>query len=324
MIDDLDGDSTFPDLHPLSLVDRASVQIADLLAEVNRVLILARQHKANVLDAVVYLRLIDQLQADLRMAGLTVGLLSPWLERETVAMASPEVDFLIANPEQFPTDQEDIRRFLATLPESDRQDLFRAMQAVKPGAVAVWQEISSVTSYRPGSEAFRWPRIEEGVKFLEQRRIVTTQQWETLAERERVRTVYMPGSSDAAVRNLRDSLAQSFRDGESLYDFRKRLDDETKARQWEVETIYRTATKQAYLDGVTTLVDSPVGAKFPFVKYVATTDNRTRPEHAKWDGKIVATGSPEYVEAKRLQAEYNCRCTLIPLTERQAKRIQAS
>ena len=71
---------------------------------------------------------------------------------------------------------------------------------------------------------------------------------------------------------------------------------------------------------MTTILDNPrVGARFPAVLYLATADNRTRPQHADWDGRIIGVDTPDYTTAKAMQAEYNCRCQLIPLTERRAK-----
>lgn len=310
---------TFPELNPMAMADRAGPILDDLLAEVIRIMELARRHKADPRQAIPYLELIDQLHGDLRMAGLTIGLLSPWMERDPSALGSPEVELLIQSPETLPRDPEEIRQLLARLPESDRQELFRALETHRPFAVKEWREISAVTSYRPESAAYRFPRIEEGVKFLAERRIVTEGEWSRLAQAERIRSVYMPGTSQQQLQKLRDSLQQSFREGEGLADFRKRLDEDLKARKWEVETAFRTATKQAYLDGVSTVIESPAGKRFPYVKYVATVDNRTRQSHAVMDGKVIAVGTPEYAAAKALQAEYNCRCTFIPLTAKRAE-----
>lgn len=316
---DLTPDATFPELLPLAFADKARVRMDDIWAEVVRIMELSRQMKADPREAMPWLRAIDELTAELRMVGLTIGLLSPWASREPVALSLVDLQFYLSDPSKLPSDPEEIRKLLATLPESERQELFKV---VGPRAVAQWREISSVTRFSPTDAAYKFPRIEEGVKFLEQRNVVTKHEWEMLAEREKVRTVYLRGTSQAGLEKLRASLAQSFRDGESLDTFRKRLGEEVTASKWEVETVYRTATKQAYLDGVTTILQNPrVGKRFPYVQYMATTDNRTRKSHAEWDGKIIAVDSPEYATAKALQAEYNCRCTLIPLTESRAKTL---
>lgn len=311
----------FREIHPAELADRASATINDLWTEIIRTVLLIRSGKAHWSDVSALLQQIDIVQADLRMAGLTVGLLSPWMS-DAVSMASASVELIIASPETIPRDPDGIRKLLGTLPESERQELMRWMETRRGFDVPQWRSISEVTRYSPATAAYKFPRIEEGVKFLAERNVVTQQQWERMAAAEKVRTVYLPGANQSTVNRLRSALSESFRDGESTQDFRKRIEGVTDASKAEVETLFRTQTKQAYLDGVTTLLESPkVGSKFPAVLYQATRDNRTRPLHAAWDGKIIGIDTPEYATAKALQAEYNCRCTLIPLTERRAKQM---
>jgi SPP1 gp7 family putative phage head morphogenesis protein len=318
---DFNPEAQFAELNPMNFAERAVRRLNDIWAEVLRIMILSRQFKADPRDALPWLRAIDEMTAELRMVGLTVGMLSPWMTPSPIAMASVDVQFLIANPGQLPKDPEEIRKLLEQLAESDRQDVIRALETVRPNAVSEWRQISEVTRYAPELAAYKWPRIEDGVKFLQSRNVVTEQEWSQLAEREKVRAVYLPGTSQGQLQKLRTDLAQSFREGESLHSFRKRLDDSITASKWEVETLFRTQTKQSYLDGVTTVLKNPrVGRRFPFVKYVATTDNRTRPSHKIWDGKIIAVDSADYAVVKGLQGEYNCRCTLIPLTARMAER----
>lgn len=320
---DFDPEAQFAELNPMHFADLARKRLDDIWAEIMRIMVMSREGKADPREALPWLQMIDAMVGDLRMVGLTVGMLSPWMTPEPIAMANVDIGFFLLNPAKLPTDQDEIRKLLAQLPESDRQEVIRALSTVRPNAVSEWQSISSVTKYSPELAAYRWPRVEDGVRFLESRNVVTQQEWSQLAEREKVRTVYLKGTSTAQLEKLRGDLAQSFRDGESLHTFRKRLDDSVSASKWEVETLFRTQTKQSYLDGVTTVLTNPrVKNRFPFVKYVSTNDNRTRSSHRAWNGKIIRTDSPEYEEAKRLQAEYNCRCTLIPLTERRAEQMQ--
>lgn len=314
-------DDVFKSINPIELADKASAYISDLWSEIARTVILIRQGKAHWSDVSTLLQQIDVIQADLRMAGLAVGLLSPWMH-DAVSMASASVALITASPETIPRDRDGIRRLLGTLPESERQELIEFLSTRNGFDVDLWRSISAVTRYSPATAAYRFPRIEEGVKFLAARNVVTESQWSRLAAAEKVRTVYLPGAKTETVNKLRSALSESFRDGESLADFRKRIDGVTDATRFQVETLFRTQTKQAYLDGVTTILDSPkIGAKFPAVLYQATSDNRTRPLHKVWDGKVIGVDSPEYQTAKAMQAEYNCRCTLIPLTEKRAKEM---
>lgn len=55
----------------------------------------------------------------------------------------------------------------------------------------------------------------------------------------------------------------------------------------------------------------------PYILIDAINDSRVRPEHLAYDGMVTQVGSPAYLSWMN-RVKYNCRCTFITLSERQA------
>ena len=85
---DFNPEAQFAELNPMNFAERAVRRLNDIWAEVLRIMILSRQFKADPRDALPWLRAIDEMTAELRMVGLTVGMLSPWMTPEPIAMAA--------------------------------------------------------------------------------------------------------------------------------------------------------------------------------------------------------------------------------------------
>ena len=84
---------------------------------------------------------------------------------------------------------------------------------------------------------------------------------------------------------------------------------------WHIETILRTNTQMAYgvgqLETLTRLAND-----FPFWRYVAIGDHRTRPTHKELNGRIYPANHPFW----RIHFPpwgYNCRCDVIALLPEQ-------
>lgn len=175
----------------------------------------------------------------------------------------------------------------------------------------------------PGiTSMWKWPTLQESIAFLEEQSVISWPDFKALSDADKQHAFSIPPVRKLETLNvLKGALADSFARGESVAEFTRTARTITKAQTSAIERTYRTKSKQAYLQGVDYLQKNPrVRDRFPWVKYVATKDNRTRATHRAMDGKIVRAGSPEAEEFKRLQSEYNCRCTLTPLTDSMARR----
>lgn len=180
---------------------------------------------------------------------------------------------------------------------------------------------ASLIPFTPASDPdlWTWPTLRKSLDFLDEQEILSASEWnsrvrnaETRAREQPIR-IRLESQIDQFRQHLRDGLAN----GDSVAEFKRRVKPTIEATDSTIERNFRTSSKRAYLDGVDKVTNKKT---FPFVKYVATKDNRTRPTHRAMDGRVIEIGTPEYDQAVELQREYNCRCTLIPLTDKQAER----
>jgi SPP1 gp7 family putative phage head morphogenesis protein len=237
-------------------------------------------------DVLSILRQLRHLDADVRLAGMVLGMLSPWLpELADVPRGTPK-----------PLLQLSIRSLADLVPEGQRL---------------------------PGEDQWRFPELEDAVAWLvRQQAIAGAEELSTLQQQLHRDVFTLDTESDVkTVARLQAALAESIKGGESLHEFRQRLGEVTGVTRSQVETAYRTNTKQAYLAGQERTLEQPrVKDRFRWVYYASTKDNRTRPSHWVFDGWVAEVGSPLHDLFIKRQSEYSCRCSLIPLDERKAKR----
>ena len=124
---------------------------------------------------------------------------------------------------------------------------------------------------------------------------------------------------------IQAALAGNLKRGENKEDFRKVIDAEfdraglTKLNPGQISNIYYTNTSLAFGAGqMGKMIE--VSADFPYWKYSATMDSKTRPDHAALHGKIFRTGDFTFWPP----IGFRCRCTSIPLTARQAGKLLES
>jgi len=118
---------------------------------------------------------------------------------------------------------------------------------------------------------------------------------------------------------IQAALAGNLKRGEGAAPFKKVIDSEfdkaglSRLNPSQIQNIYQTNTSLAYGSGqMGKMVE--VSGDFPYWKYSATMDSKTRPEHAALHGKIFRTGDFTFWPP----IGFRCRCTAIPLTARQA------
>ena len=90
--------------------------------------------------------------------------------------------------------------------------------------------------------------------------------------------------------------------------------------QHRLETIYRTNVAAAYEAGRQKVIfNNRENDPFPFVMYSAIMDNRTRPTHKALHGKVMEKSDPAWSSISPPNG-YNCRCTIVELTQGQIDR----
>lgn len=224
---------------------------------------------------------VKQLEADTRIAARLIGLVSPWQPQLQPASADGE-------------GQEPLRLSIEALEPDGRPE--------------------------PRTDRFRYPWTTNAVDWLLDKQVVTIDELRAMARQDRSAAFSASGVDDLKLLNdLKLEVAVSLESGESLDTFKDRIAGRIGTAESEVNTIYRTNTKQAYQAGMEHALEKPgVSELFPYVQYVATSDTRTRPHHDVLDGLVVRRGTREHRLLQAALADYNCRCTVIPMTEEDA------
>lgn len=127
---------------------------------------------------------------------------------------------------------------------------------------------------------------------------------------------------DARVRDrIKAAIAGNLERGEGERNFKNIVDAEfdkaglTRLAPYQINNIYETNVSLAFGAGQMQKM-LEVSDEFPYWKYSATLDSKTRPSHAALHGKIFKVGDFTFFPP----IGFRCRCTAIPLTARQAAR----
>lgn len=120
---------------------------------------------------------------------------------------------------------------------------------------------------------------------------------------------------------LKDAIDENLTKGEGYREFKQLVDDIfskaglTRLYNYQINNIYETNVSLAFGAGQMQKM-LEVADEFPYWKYSATLDSKTRPPHAALHGKIFKAGDYTFFPP----IGFRCRCTAIPLTARQAAR----
>ena len=125
----------------------------------------------------------------------------------------------------------------------------------------------------------------------------------------------------AWAKDIDKALAKSgWYDGQINVDAQGNAKKVVTGGQHRLETIYRTNVAAAYEAGRQQVIfndrdDDPFG----YVMYSAIMDNRTRPTHKALHGKVMEKSDPAWSSISPPNG-YNCRCTIVELTQGQIDR----
>jgi SPP1 gp7 family putative phage head morphogenesis protein len=142
-----------------------------------------------------------------------------------------------------------------------------------------------------------------------------------LPERARARafTVSGLGALDQ-IQQVLDDMTKTVREGRTFAEWQREAltrPELAALPEGRLETIHRTAIQTHYNAGRWQQMQAAKGAR-PFLMYDAINDGRTRPNHRALDGYLAPADDPVWSRVAP-QNGFNCRCTLISLTEAQAR-----
>lgn len=167
-----------------------------------------------------------------------------------------------------------------------------------------------------------------GANWLHQRIPFERAEFDQLdADAKRVAFTAARVAGEAAVRKLRDRLAQAVEKGQTLAEFRRvaadALDASTLTNS-QVETLYRTHVGRAMTAGKMKALASPlVRDQFPYLLYTAVHDSRVRVEHKMMERlgldetAVYRIDDPVWDEFLPPWA-WNCRCEVVPIDKETA------
>lgn len=118
-----------------------------------------------------------------------------------------------------------------------------------------------------------------------------------------------------------EAIAENLATGKGQKEFTQVVNDTfdsagySRLKPYQIENIYVTNTSLAYGAGQMAGM-AQISSEFPYWRYSATLDSKTRPEHAKLHGKIFKNGDFTFWPP----ISFRCRCSAIPMTARQAKK----
>ncbi|MEM7812574.1 MAG: phage minor head protein [Planctomycetota bacterium] len=131
------------------------------------------------------------------------------------------------------------------------------------------------------------------------------------------------GRGNELIERLKEKLEQSIERGESVETFRTSVKDAVELTRGQSETVLRTVTKTAYVEGQEEALAKPgISEAFPYVQIQVTRDERLRDTHRHMDGLIARRGSRAHKAFIKAMTDWNCRCRPTPISERKAMRLR--
>lgn len=178
-------------------------------------------------------------------------------------------------------------------------------------------------------EEIHFPTIDNAVKSLTERNVLTRPQYDALDTAARAKAFTVAGvDAEATLTKIRDVLAANVEKGTDYETFKQEIldavDSGTFLSDAHSETVFRTNVQSAFSDGQMEVLNHPlVRSGFPYSTYDAIHDDRVRENHLALETlgingtNVYRTDDPVF-QMFRPPWDYNDRCSWTPITVRQA------
>ncbi|MGZ8407390.1 MAG: phage minor head protein, partial [Caulobacteraceae bacterium] len=181
----------------------------------------------------------------------------------------------------------------------------------------------------------------QAMAYFEGKGYRTSFAWQDVWQEEHARAFTVAKAMDRDIlEDIRGAMQEAIDNGETFETFRSKLQPVLEAKGWwgrkpmtdpvtgeerdvqlgsgrRLRTIYNTNMRTAHAAGRWERIQGVKDA-FPYLRYVAVMDSRTRPEHRAWHGTIKPVDDPWW-DTHNPPCGWNCRCTVEQLTARQAE-----
>lgn len=182
----------------------------------------------------------------------------------------------------------------------------------------------------------------EAIAYFRNRGLATGFAWEDVWQEEHARAFTVAKAMQREVlEDIRAALDDALANGTTLAQFREELTPVLQARGWwgrqemedpltgvtrevqlgsprRLRTIFETNMRSAYQAGRWERIQR-VKTAMPFLRYVATMDGRTRPEHRAWHGTVLPVDDPWW-DTHYPPCGFRCRCTVTQMNGRTLER----
>lgn len=165
------------------------------------------------------------------------------------------------------------------------------------------------------------PSFAPAVRAILQRTPALVRSWHQIAAVQAQNGIAFAHAASAAItRQVQESLAGALAVGQGRDYFTDLVRLVTPWTDSYAETVYRTNLSSAYTAGQFEQAQDPdVADVFAGLRFSATNDSNTRPNHAACDGLVARVDDPVW-NLLRPPLGFNCRCDLIAYTRAQAAR----
>lgn len=182
----------------------------------------------------------------------------------------------------------------------------------------------------------------EAIAFFRSKGLATGFAWEDVWEEEHAKAFTVAKAMQREIlEDIRAALDRALADGTTLEQFREELTPVLQERGWwgrqemtdpltgetrevqlgsprRLRTIFDVNMRSAYQAGRWQRIEQ-VKAAMPYLRYVATMDDRTREEHRAWHGVVLPVDDPWW-NTHYPPCGWRCRCTVTQLNARTLER----
>lgn len=163
---------------------------------------------------------------------------------------------------------------------------------------------------------------KEAIEYWKSRIPISNKDLETLSKEVKERVFYVAGLAKLDQVNLiHNKLLEALENGTTLETFKTEIAEVIKKQGWDkhrIETIFQTNMQTAYQAGRWKSMQR-TKKYLPYLQYSSVLDNRTRPQHSVLHGIVFPADNP-FWDSHYPPNGFNCRCTVIPLSEYQVKK----